>query len=118
MELLPWLILGSLSPQVYGALTSVRSKSTNGYDYLWGVLTITVPGFDPTTIPIEVPAWSHAEDVFHFAESFLQYFCLQAKLNFYYEDCNWSGAFSCAIQFLEFSDAVTTLQSQVNFYHD
>jgi hypothetical protein len=55
MELFPWLIPGSLSPQVSGALASIRSKSNNGYDYLWRVLAITVPGFDPT-VPIEVLA--------------------------------------------------------------
>jgi hypothetical protein len=62
MELLSWLIAGSLSSQVGGALASVCSKSNNGYDYyLWRVLAITVPGFDPT-VPIEVLAWSHACD--------------------------------------------------------
>jgi hypothetical protein len=75
MELLPWLIPGSLSPKISGALISVCSKSNNGYDYLWRVLAITVSGFDPTAL-IEVLAWSHANYIFHFAESFLIYFCL------------------------------------------
>jgi hypothetical protein len=115
MELLPWLILGSLSPQISGALASVCSESNNGYDYFWWVLAITVPRFDPT-VPIEVPAWSHANNIFHFAESFLLYFHLQAKLNFHYDDCTRSGSFLCTIQFSEFADTVTTLQSQVNSY--
>ncbi len=55
MELLLWLIPGSLSPQVSGALASVcfNSNKNNGYDYLWQVLAITILGFDPT-VPIEV----------------------------------------------------------------
>jgi hypothetical protein len=34
MELLPWLIPGSLSPQVNATLTSVCYESNNGYNYL------------------------------------------------------------------------------------
>ena len=34
MELLPRLIPGTLSPQINAALSSVRYKSNNGYDYL------------------------------------------------------------------------------------
>ncbi len=117
MKLLPWLSSGSLSPQISGVLASVCSKSNNGYDYLWWVLAITMPGFGPT-VPIEVPAWSHADNIFYFAKSFLLYFCLQAKLNFHYDNCTWSGAFLHAIQFSEFADTVTTIQSQVNSYHE
>ncbi len=117
MELLLQLISGSLSQQVSGAFAFVCSESNYGYDYLWRVLAIIVAKFDSTT-PIEVPAWSHVEDVFHLAESFLLYFCLQAKLNFHYDCPTQSGAFLCAIQFLEFADTVTTIQSQVNSYHN
>jgi hypothetical protein len=35
MEVLPWLIPGSLSPQVNATLASVCYESNNGYDYLW-----------------------------------------------------------------------------------
>jgi hypothetical protein len=51
MELVPRLIPGSLSPQLNATLASVRFESNNGYDYLWRVLELTVPGFDPT-VPI------------------------------------------------------------------
>ena len=54
MELVPRLILSSLSPQMNATLSSVRFESNNGYDYLWRVLELTVPGFDPT-VPIQVP---------------------------------------------------------------
>ena len=66
MELLPRLVPGTLSPQINAALASVRSESGNGYDYLWRVLELTVPGFDPV-IPIQVPQWLKSDDIFSFA---------------------------------------------------
>ncbi len=81
------------------------------------MLELAVPGFDPT-VPIEVPIRPNAEEIFHFFQSFLLYFCLEAKLNFHYNDCMCSSAFLHAIQFSEFADTVTTLQSHVNSYCD
>ncbi len=86
MELLPWLIPGSLSPQVNRTLTLVRYESNNGYDYLWQVLELTVPGFDPT-VPIHAPIWPDIKDIFQFAQAFLLFFRLQAKVKFCYDDC-------------------------------
>ena len=117
MELLPWLIPGSLSPQVSATLASVRYESNNGYDYLWRVLELFVPGFDPT-VPIQIPAWADASDIFTFAQAYLLYFRLQAKLNFHYDDWTCSGIFLRAIQYTEFADTVTTFQSHVNSYHE
>jgi hypothetical protein len=73
MELVPRLIPGGLTPQVNATLASVRFESNNGYDYLWRVLELTVPGFDPTVL-ICVPTWSNVKDIFHFAQAFLLFF--------------------------------------------
>jgi hypothetical protein len=54
LELLPWLIPATLSPQVGTAISSIRYETGNGYDFLWHLLELTVPGFDPT-IPIQAP---------------------------------------------------------------
>jgi hypothetical protein len=101
MEVLPRLIPGTLSPQSY--------ESNNGYDYLWRVMELTVPGFDPV-VPIQIPTWSNADDVFSFAQSYLPYFRLQSKQNFHYDDRKRSSIFLRAIQFSDFADTVTTLQ--------
>jgi hypothetical protein len=85
MELLLWLITGSLSPQVNATLTLVFYKSNNGYDYLWRVLELTVPGFDPT-VPIHAPIWLDVKDIFQLAQAFLLFFRLQAKVKFHYDD--------------------------------
>jgi len=117
MELLPWLVPASISPQVSAILASVRYESNNGYDYLWRLLELAVPGFDPT-VPIQIPSWADANDIFHFAQAYLLYFRLQAKLNFHYDDRTRSGIFLRAIQFSEFADTVTTLQSHVNSFRE
>jgi len=117
MELLPWLVPVTISPQVSAALASVRYESNNGYDYLWRVLELAVPGFDPT-VSITVSSWANADDIFHFAQAYLLYFRLHAKLNFHYDDHTRSGIFLRAIQFSEFADTVTTLQSHVNSFRE
>jgi hypothetical protein len=108
MELLPWLVLVTLSPQVSAVLALVRYESNNGYNYLWQVLELGIPRFDPT-VSITIPSWANANDIFHFAQAYLLYFRLQAELNFHYNDRIRSGIFLRAHQFSEFADTVTTL---------
>jgi hypothetical protein len=117
MDLLPCLIPGSLSPQINAALTSVRYESNNGYDYLWRILELTVPEFDPV-VSIQVPHWSNSDDIFSFAQVYLLHFCLLGKLNFHYKDRMRSGIFLRAIQLSNFADTVTTLQSHVNSFRE
>jgi hypothetical protein len=47
MELLPYFAPGSLSPRLSRVLELVRYESNNRYTYLWRVLELAVPGFDP-----------------------------------------------------------------------
>ncbi len=108
MELLPRLVSGNLSPQINAALALVRLESGNGYDFLWRVLELTVPGFDPV-VPINVPQWANSDDIFSFAQAYLLHFRLQAKMNFHYGDRTRAGIFLHAIQSSEFADTVTTL---------
>ena len=115
MELLPWLVPATLSPQVSAVLALTRYESNNGYDYLWRVMELSIPGFDPT-ISITIPSWADANDIFHFAQAYPLYFRLQAKLNFHYDNPTRSGIFLRAIQFSEFADTVATLQSHVNSF--
>jgi hypothetical protein len=117
MELLPHLISGRFSPQINAALASARYKTNNGYDFLWRVLELTVPGFNPV-IPIQTPIWSDIGDIFRFAQAYLLYFRLQGKMNVHYDDRTRSGIFLQAIQYTEFSDMVMTLQSHVNSYQE
>jgi len=117
MELLPLLVPVTLSPQVSATLAAVCYESNNGYEYLWRVLELAVPGFDPT-VSITIPSWDDADDIFHFAQAYLLSFRLQAKVNFHYDDRTRSGTFLRAVQFSEYADTVTTLQSHVNSFRN
>jgi hypothetical protein len=67
MDFLPHIIRGSLSPQFNATLGLVRYELNNCYDYLWCVLELTVPGFDPV-IPIISPSLGDCADIFNFAQ--------------------------------------------------
>ena len=67
MELLPWLIPGSTSLQINAALALVCYEAGNRYDYLWHVMELTIPGFDPVVL-IQVPIWTGVDDIFSFAQ--------------------------------------------------
>jgi hypothetical protein len=115
MELLPWLIPGSLSPQINATLALVRYESNNRYDYLWRILELTVPGFDPT-VPIHAPIWLDVEIIFHLAQAYFLFFWLQAKVKFYYDDRTESGMYLCTVQYSEYAYTVTTLMLHVNLF--
>ena len=53
LELLPRL-LPTTNDKVSSLINMVRMESNNGYDLLWRVLELTVPGFDPT-FPVKIP---------------------------------------------------------------
>ncbi len=76
LEVLPRL-LPRLHSQITTIVYIVRMESGNGYDLMWRVLELGVPGFDPA-IPIRLPVWSDG-DIFEFASSFLLYYRLQLK---------------------------------------
>ena len=79
MDFLPRLIPGTLSTRMDTMLAAMRSESNNGYDYLWRVLELYVPGFDPI-VPIHPPQWADSNDVFHFAQAYLLFFRLQTPI--------------------------------------
>ncbi len=115
MDFLLWLIQGTLSSRINATLAAIRCKTNNGYDYLWCILELMVPGFDPI-IPILTPQWHESEDIFHFSQSYLLYFRFQSKMHYHYTDRVWSSTFLRAIQNSDYADTVTTLQSHVNSY--
>jgi hypothetical protein len=111
MELLPRL-LPRTDNEVTSLINMVRSESGNGYNLLWRILELTVPGFDPAN-PIIIPVW-HDEDIFGFAQAFLLYFRLQAKKGVYYDNQAHSTAFLQSIDESAFIDTITMLLTCVN----
>ena len=55
MEILPHL-LPNTDSQIASLITVVRAESGNGYDLLWWMLELTVPGFDPA-IQVSTLMW-------------------------------------------------------------
>jgi hypothetical protein len=72
LELLPRL-LPSTDPEIQAIVSTVRNSSQNGYDLLWRVMALYVPGFDPT-ISIAQPIWTRDSSILDFSQSHLLYF--------------------------------------------
>ena len=95
MEILPSLLLDRDS-QVPSMVTVVRAESTNGFNLLWRVLELAVPGFDQS-MQINPTAWM-GEDIFDFCLSFVLYFCLQAKKGLVHDERTKSITFLQAVR--------------------
>jgi hypothetical protein len=116
MEVLPRILSASIL-DVHSAITTIDFKSNNGYDLLWRVLELAVPGFDPTA-PILPPIWHQDSNVFEFCQAHLHYFCLQAKKNNCYDVRMCTSIFLRAISTSKYANIVTLLQIQFNLYHN
>jgi hypothetical protein len=90
-------------------------ESGNGYNLLWRVLILTVPGFDPT-IPVTIPVWQD-EDIFEFVTSFCLYFWLQAKKGVVNDDRSCSTTFLNAVLNPAYTNVITTLLTCINNYY-
>jgi hypothetical protein len=94
MEILPRL-LPTTDSQIASLITVVRADSSNGYDLLWRVMELVVPGFDPA-IQASAPIWI-GEDIFDFCLAFVLYFRLMAKKGLVHDDRTKSITFLQAI---------------------
>jgi len=114
MDVLPRL-LPLKDSEVESAIFSVGVDSNNGFDLMWRILELAVPGFKSMN-PVQVPAWNSETDVLSFCRAHLLYFRLQAKHNMFFSARTQTNMFLRNIQPSEYADVVTTLQSQVNAY--
>ena len=114
LEVLPRLI--PINDYEVGAkLSGVRNSSRNGYDLLWRILELFVPGFDPT-VPIAQPVWQHDSTILDFCQGHMLYFRLQAKKNMYFSSRDRTTIFLRAVTPSEYADVVTSLQTSVDAY--
>jgi len=82
-------------------------ESNNGYDLLWRILELTIPGLDPT-FPIKIPTWSD-DGIFNFAHAFQLYYCLLSKQGDFHDDKMRSTMFLQAINDYAFANLITTI---------
>ena len=113
MEILPRLLPSSDS-HVTSLVMVVRAESNNGFDLLWRILELAVPGFDPSH-QISAPVWN-GEDIFEFCLSFVLYFRLQAKKGLVHDERTKSLTFLQAVQEPAYVDVITTLQAHIDTY--
>jgi hypothetical protein len=113
MEFIPRL-LPTYDSQVTLLMTVVCAESNNGYDLLWRVMELLVPGFD-LTLQISAPVFM-GEGIFDFCLSYVLYFCLQVKKGLLHDDCTKSIMFLQAVHDPVYIDVVTTLQAHIDTF--
>jgi hypothetical protein len=114
MEVLPKL-LPRTDTQVTSLIMMPRMESGNGYDLLWQIMALTVPGFDPT-IQVMILAWQD-DDIIVFSTSFALYFRLQVKKGVVSDDRTRSTTLLNAVLEPAYTDAITTLLTCINNYY-
>ena len=114
MEILPRLV-PKTHTRVLSLITMVRGETGNGYDLLWRILSLSVPGIDPT-IQVNMPTWLDG-DIFEFAHSFALYYRLQSKRGVLSDDKTQSATFLHALHDPMFADVVTTLTTCIENYN-
>ena len=101
-----------MSNNINAALVSVKSTTKCGYDFLWHILRLTVPGFNPATTA-QVPLWQFNTDILEFAKDFLLYFRLQRLLRTPHTDSARSLMFLHAIKGSEYIESVNVMVTAV-----
>jgi hypothetical protein len=114
VEMLPHL-LPPHNTEVQVAISAVRGESKNGYNLLWRVLELAVPGFDPT-VPIDQPRWSRETDILAFSREHELYFRLLTKKHVFINIRTRTNMFLWAIVSSEYADVITTMQSHVDVF--
>ena len=113
-EVLPRLIPTN-DYEIEAKFSGVRNTSRNGYDLLWRILELFVPGFDPT-IPIAQPLWKSDSSILDFCQSHMLYFRLQAKKNMFFLPRDRTTIFLRAVTPSEYADVIMNLQTSVDAY--
>jgi hypothetical protein len=114
MDVLPHL-LPIKESEVESAIFLVGVDSNNGFNLMWRILVLAVPGFKSMNL-VQVPTWTSQTDILSFCRAHLLYFRLQAKHNMFFSARTQTNMFLQNIQPSEYADVVTTLQSLVNDY--
>jgi hypothetical protein len=114
LEILPRLLPTSHT-EVTALISAVSRASQNGYNLLWQILELFVPGFDPT-VPITQPQWTRDSTTLEFCQGHVLYFWLQAKKNVFFMVRNCTNIFLRAVAPSEYANVVTTIQTSVDTY--
>jgi hypothetical protein len=106
--------LPTYDSQVTLLVVLVCAESNNGYDFLWWVMELVVPGFN-LTLQISAPVCM-GEGIFDFCLSYVLYCCLQVKKGRLHDDCTKSVAFLQAVYDPAYIDVITMLQAHIDTF--
>ena len=113
MEVLPRM-LPEIDSQITSLVTVVCAESNNGYNLLWRILELVVPGFD-SSLQLSAPVWM-GDDIFNFCLSFVLYFRLQTKRGLVHDERTKSITFPHAVREPSYADVITTLLADIDTY--
>ena len=113
MEVLPCIFPTGHS-QIASLITVVHAESGNGYDLLWRVMELAVPGVDPA-IQASAPIWN-GDDIFDFCLAFVLYFRLMAKKGLVHDEQTKSISFLQVIREPAYVDVITTLHAHIDTF--
>jgi hypothetical protein len=85
MDLLPGRLPVNSTQRVSATVAAVTMESNNGYDLLFRIMVLSVPGFNPT-LPLLAPLWTSSTDLFEFCHSHHFYFRIQEKNGLFFDD--------------------------------
>jgi hypothetical protein len=77
MEVIPRLLPSHIT-WLTPVIATVRGDSNNGFDLMWRLMALAVPGFDLAQ-HVSAPVWEDYQDIYDFCHAHVLYFCLQAK---------------------------------------
>jgi hypothetical protein len=107
MDVLPCLLPVKES-EVESTVFTVSVESNNGFDLLWRILELTVPGFKFMN-PVQVPTWTPNSDIVLLCCEHLLYFRLQSKHNMFFGSRMQTNIFLQNIQQSEYADVVAEI---------
>jgi hypothetical protein len=114
MEILP-RFLPCTDTHIALLIMMTRMESGNGYNLLWKILVLMVPGFNPSIL-VMIPVWQD-NNIFEFGTSFSLYFRLQTKKGVVYDDRTRSTIFLNAVLNPAYTDVITTFLTCINNYY-
>ncbi len=114
MDVLPCL-LPQKESEVELAVFSVSVESNNGFDLLWRIMELTVPGFKSMN-PVQVPMWTPHSDILSFCRDHRLYFQLLSKHNKLFNSHTQTNIFLRNTQQSEYADVFSSINSLVYGY--
>ncbi len=78
MKVIPRLLPRHDITRLTTVIATVRGDSNNGFDLMWRLMALAVPGFDPAQ-HVSAPVWEDYQDIYDFCHAHVLYFASRQK---------------------------------------